>query len=226
MAIERRSDGTASVSFMDGEKAGVTGSVGLRLSPLRVKAAISGTAGAQFTAGRTWDFPTAAAAEAFVRRYASGQSLGGEARAARARAVLPVPGLAARPRAAGAAAARPRARSRAALFAEASAALGVQGKAGYPLQPRPVDRRRPRAADRGRADDVVLRRGQVAAPHLGPILSPLAGARSTSSVLEVTFDHGRPVTLAVRAAAAASTAPGSAPPRSAGTSSRTGSAAR
>jgi hypothetical protein len=203
MAIERRSDGTASVSFMDGEKAGVTGSVGLRLSPLRLKAALSGTAGAQFTAGRTWDFPTVAAAEAFVRRYASGQSLGGEARAlgrklcflcagwlrGRGRPKLPPPSS----------------RSlEGGLFAEASAALGLQGTAGYPLSLDPSIGAVLGRQTSGPQTTWYVRVDKSLLARLGPILSPLAGGLSTSSVLEVTFDDGRPVTLAVRAAAAAS----------------------
>jgi hypothetical protein len=207
MAIERRSDGSASVSFMDGGKAGVTGSVGLRLSPLHIEAAVSGTAGAQFTAGRTWEFRTVAAAAAFVRRYASGESLGGEARALGQKLCFLCPGWL---RGRG----RPKLPPPASqsieggVFAEATAALGIQGKAGYPLSLDPSIGVVLGRQTSGPQTTWYLRVDRSLLAHLGPILSPLAGAHSTSSVLEVTFDRGRPVALAVRAASAASKAPG------------------
>src|SRR5215210_6478040 len=78
LVVERRSDGSASVSFADGESAGAGFSVGLRL-PAGPQVGIRGGGGLQFTTGRSWEFPDFAAAARFVRRWAPRESLGGEA---------------------------------------------------------------------------------------------------------------------------------------------------
>jgi len=79
LLVERRSDGSAAVSFADGESAGASFAVGLQL-PAGPRVGIRGGGGLQFTAGRTWEFPSFAAAARFVRRWAPRESTGGEAR--------------------------------------------------------------------------------------------------------------------------------------------------
>jgi hypothetical protein len=206
MALERRSDGTASVSFMDGGQAGVTAGVGLRFSPLHVNASIQGTAGVQFTAGRTWEFGTVAAAETFVRRYASGQSLGGEVRELGHKLCFLCPGWLRGP-------GRPKlpppsSRSvEGGVLGQATVALGVEGKGGYPVSYDPtLGAVLGRQTAGSRTTWYVEVDGKLL-KHVGPVLSPLAGARTASAVMALTYDHGQPVELAVQAATAASDDP-------------------
>lgn len=203
MALERRSDGTASVSFMDGESAGYTGGVGVRLSPLGVQASADYVAGAAFTAGRTWEFSTVAAAEAFVRRYAADQSLGGEVREVGHDLCFLCPGWLrghGRPELP-----PPSSRSiEGGVFAQATATLGLSaaGIDGVSADPS-VGAVLGRQTAGSRTTWYLGLDGSLLL-HLGPVLSPLAGARSASAVVELTSDHGRPVELRVRAAATAS----------------------
>ena len=209
MAIEHLSDGTATVSFMDGGGLGVTGGIGLRLSPLGVHASLSGTAGARFTGGRTWKFPTVAAAEAFVRRFASGQTLGGEIREVGHDICFLCPGWL-------------RGRGRPDLPPPASRSIqgGAFGEAAATLDI-PIGGRLIPSVSAGPSMDAVLGRQTEGARttwylrvdssmllHLGPVLSSVGGARTAASVLELTTAHGRPLTLRVRAASAASDDPG------------------
>ena len=77
LLVERRSDGSAAVSFADGERAGAIVGIGVRLpAGPRIGADYGG--GLQFSSGRTWEFPSFAAAARFVRRWAPRESLGGE----------------------------------------------------------------------------------------------------------------------------------------------------
>jgi hypothetical protein len=207
MAIERRSDGTASVSFMDGGQLGVTAGVGLQFSPLHVRASVQGTAGVQFTAGRTWEFSSAAAAAAFVRRFASGQSFAGEARELRHKLCFLCPGWLRGP-------GRPKLPPPASrsveggVLGQATAALGIQGKGGYPVSLDPTLGAVLGRQVAGRRTTWYVEVDGALLAHLGPVLSPLAGAHSASAVMELTFDQGRPVEMAVRAATAASNDPG------------------
>ena len=76
LLVERRSDGSAAVSFADGERAGAILGIGVRLpAGPRIGADYGG--GLQFNSGRTWEFPSFAAAARFVRRWAPRESLGG-----------------------------------------------------------------------------------------------------------------------------------------------------
>jgi hypothetical protein len=79
LLVERRSDGSAAVSFTDGRSAGGTVGVGVQI-PGVTRVSVHGGGGLQFNAGRTWEFPTHAAAAAFVRRWGPRESLGGEAK--------------------------------------------------------------------------------------------------------------------------------------------------
>ena len=100
LLVERRSDGSAAVSFTDGASAGATVGVGLRV-PSGPRVGARGGAGVQFSAGRTWEFPSFAAAARFVRRWAPRESLGGRGAqpAAPGLPALPAPRVAADARA-------------------------------------------------------------------------------------------------------------------------------
>jgi hypothetical protein len=76
--VQRRSDGTAAVSFADGGAVGASFGIGLQLAGRA--ADVRGGAGLQFTSGRTWEFPDVAAASRFVRRWAHTETLTGELR--------------------------------------------------------------------------------------------------------------------------------------------------
>jgi len=76
--LERRSDGSAAVSFADGGSVGASFGVGLQLAGRA--ADVRGGGGLQFTAGRTWEFPDVAGASRFVRRWAHTETLTGELR--------------------------------------------------------------------------------------------------------------------------------------------------
>jgi hypothetical protein len=212
MVIERLSNGHVKVSFVDSEGAGATVGAGLRLSPLGIRASVSATGGAIFNGGRTWDFASAAAAQAFIRRYASGQTLGGEVREVghdlcflcpgwlrgKGRPDLPPPDSEA---------------VEGGVFGEATATLELPVSQRYAL---PIDADLQAIAVLGRETDGATTTWYLAAnamllQHLGPVLAPLGGARSTSVVLAYTTEAGRPRTLEVRAAAAASDKPGLTP---------------
>jgi hypothetical protein len=79
LLVERRSDGSASVSFADGGGAGASVGVGLQI-PGGPGVTMRGGAGLQFGSGRTWEFASFEAAARFVRRWAPGETLRGEAR--------------------------------------------------------------------------------------------------------------------------------------------------
>ncbi len=78
LLVQRRSDGSASVSFADGAGVGASAGLGAQLLGRGVTARAG--AGLQFTAGRSWEFPTFAAAARFVRRWGRTETLGGELR--------------------------------------------------------------------------------------------------------------------------------------------------
>lgn len=81
IAVERRSDGTVSVSFTDHDELGGQIKPGFDGSAvgLNVSAGIDG--GIAFTKGKTWDFPDAGTARRFLRRYAAREGFAGEGRA-------------------------------------------------------------------------------------------------------------------------------------------------
>jgi hypothetical protein len=197
LLVERRSDGSAAVSFTDGGSGGGTVGVGLRL-PSGPRVGVRGGAGLQFTAGRTWEFPTFAAAARFVRRWAPQESLGGEAlgllRSAcaicRRRPSPEMPKPDATFHEGGA-------------YGEFAAALhlGIRSAGAG-------------AEEEGEAGVIMGRRvargGRVtwydridveAAGRLGAVLGALHARHASEAALEITSVHGRPVELRVRAAA-------------------------
>lgn len=80
LVVERRSDGSASVSFVDGGEIGVEAGMGVSLPGLAGSA--SAGAGVRFAAGKTFEFDDWAASQRFLARFAGEETLGGEARRA------------------------------------------------------------------------------------------------------------------------------------------------
>ena len=197
LLVERRSDGSAAVSFTDGGSGGATVGVGLRL-PSGPRVGARGGAGLQFNSGRSWEFATFAAAARFVRRWAPRESLGGETLGLLRRACpicrrRPSPQMP-----------KPDATfHECGAYGEFAAALraGMRG-AGVG------------AEEEGEAAALVGRRvargGRVtwydridveAAGRLGAVLAAVQARQASEAALEVTSVHGHPVELRVRAAA-------------------------
>src|SRR6266545_4020795 len=180
MAHLRHGRGQASLEYVGllallavalGVALAVTGGVGLRLSPLRLNAAVSGTAGVAFTAGRTWDLPTVEAAAAFIKRYAAGRSLGGEARQLGHDLCFLCPGWLrgrGRPRLP-----PPSSRSiEGGVFANATAALGLAQRGGYPVSADPSVGAVLGRQTAGSRTTWYVRVDASLLVHLGPVLSP------------------------------------------------------
>jgi hypothetical protein len=196
LLVERRSDGSASVSFADGLSAGLGATLGLRL-PEGLQAGGSGSLGAQFTSGRTWEFSSFAAAARFVRRWAPRESLGGELRGA-LRSACPFchhhpPAMP-----------EPDAKFvEGGAYGELSAALhaglrraglggDVEAEAGVVAG---------RRIARGGRETWYDRLDGEAAGRLGMLLGAVESHSAGTAALEITLDHDRPVELRVRAAA-------------------------
>ena len=77
--VERRSDGTAGVSFLDDNAVGAQTGIGLQLTGAASAAATAG-AGLSFNTGRAYDFSSWAAARRFLSRYADEETTAGEGR--------------------------------------------------------------------------------------------------------------------------------------------------
>jgi hypothetical protein len=197
LLVERRSDGSAAVSFTDGASAGATVGVGLRL-PAGPRVGARGGAGVQFSSGRTWEFASFAAAARFVRRWAPRESLGAEAGRLLRRACplchnRPSPQM---PKAdATFHEGGPYGEFAAALhlgIRNAGAGAEEEGEAGLILGRRV-----------GRDGRVTWydRVDTETAGRLGALLGAVEARQASAASLEVTSVHGRPVELRVRAAA-------------------------
>ena len=196
LLVERRSDGSAAVSFADGERAGAIVGIGVRLpAGPRIGADYGG--GLQFTSGRTWEFPSFAAAARFVRRWAPRESLGGEAGSWLRRA-CPICHRA------------PRMPTADATYREG----GAYGEFAAALRGSALRGRIAGGELEGEVGAVVGRRlgrdGRVtwydrvdseSLGRLGALLGALEAREANAGSLEVTFDHGRPLELRLRAAA-------------------------
>jgi hypothetical protein len=184
LLMQRRSDGTAAVSFADGEALG--GSLGVGLQLLGRGAKVRGGVGFQFTAGRTWEFPNVAAAARFVHRWAHTETMTGEVRGL-------LPGGAHPP-------------TPDATYKEGGAYGEVAGSVGLP-HGLSVSATAEGGAVVGRR---VTRDGRVTAyarvddeitGKLGMVLGSLQRHDAHQAVLEITMVHGRAVELRVSAAA-------------------------
>jgi hypothetical protein len=196
LLVERRSDGSAAVSFADGESAGAIVGVGVQLpGGTRVGGDYGG--GLQFMSGRTWEFSSFADAARFVRRWAPRESLGGEARGL-LRKAWPFGHGAPRMPAADATYVEGGA------YAEFAAALrgpglrsamaGGDAEAELGL----VTGRR-----LGRDGSVTWydRVDGETAVRLGALIGAVEAHHASTASLEVTLKHGQPVELRLRAAA-------------------------
>lgn len=194
LLIERRSDGTASVSFVDGARAGVEVGIGLRVSPLGIDGSAEVGGGVAFTGGRTWDFHSVAAARRFVRRFARHETLAGEALDALRSLCLGACGGRPRPP-------EPSARYlEGGAYAEAAADLEVPGapvEAHGKLKGAVVLGRR----EAGPRTTWYLKVSGEAAARLGVVIGALHAGRQGEAVIELTHERGRLVELRAVAAA-------------------------
>ena len=194
LLVERRSDGTSSVSFVDGGAIGAEVGIGVRLPG----AGGSGDAGAgvRFNAGQTHEFATWDATRRFLARFAGQETMTGEGRRALraicrrcprwfagARRELPQP--AARFTEGGA-------------YAEVSAALDIPGGEleGAAAAEALIGRR-----TAGRRVTHYLRLDGAIVAELGLVLGSLRGAYGSQGVLEITTQDGEPVLARVRGSA-------------------------
>jgi hypothetical protein len=196
LLLERRSDGTAAVSFIDGRSGGLEAAIGLRL---KWGQKLEAGAGAQFTGGRTWEFPTAAAARRFVHRWARDETLTGELRSLPRRLCLFCRG-------------RPKPPPPQATYHEAGAYGEFTDDIGLPGMP--YVRQGPGLSAEGSLGAVVGRRVSGArrtwyaridastAGRLGAVLGAVELTRRGDAALELTFAGDRPVEMRVRGAAA------------------------
>ena len=196
LLVERRSDGTAAVSFLDGRRAGFEAAAGLRL---KWGQSVEGGAGLQFTTGRTWEFPSAAAAARFVHRWAREETLTGELRSLPRKLCLFCHG-------------RPEPPPPQATYHEAGAYGEFTDDIDLPGMPHV--RQGPGVRTEGSVGAVVGRRisgarrtwyariDASAAGRLGAVLGAVELSRGGDAALELTFAGGRPVELRVRGAAA------------------------
>jgi hypothetical protein len=197
LLVERRSDGSAAVSFADGESAGAIVGLGLRL-PVGPTAAADYGAGLQFTSGKTWEFPNFAAAARFVRRWAPRESLRGEA-GGLLRGACPFCHHHA-----------PRMPQADATYVEG----GAYGEFAAALRGSGIKGAIAGGEEEGEANAVLGRRrgrdGRVTwydridgetLGRLGALLGAVEARSAGTGALEVTLVHGRPVELRLRAAA-------------------------
>jgi hypothetical protein len=184
LLVQRRSDGSASVSFADGEAVG--GSVGVGMELLGRGAKLRGGAGLQFTSGRTWEFPSFAAAARFVHRWARTETLTGEVRGLWPGGDHPPPPDVTYKEGGG--------------YGELAAALGIRRgvRAAAGVELGAVAGRR--IAPGGRVTYYDRVDGETAG-KLGLVLGSLQRHDAGQAVLEITTVHGRAVELRVSAAA-------------------------
>jgi hypothetical protein len=197
LLVERRSDGSAAVSFTDGGSGGGTVGVGLRL-PAGPRVGVRGGAGLQFSSGRTWEFRTFAEAARFVRRWAPRESLGAETlgllrRACpicRRRPSAPMPKPDATFHEGGA-------------YGELAAALrlGIRNAGAGAEEDGEAGLLMGRRVARGGRVTWYDRVDLETAGRLGAVLGAVQARGAGEAVLEVTSVHGRPVELRLRAAA-------------------------
>ena len=195
--VERRSDGTATVAFLDANAVGAQAGVGFSLASAGGEGTARVAAGVSFNTGRSFDFPSWEAARRFLARYAGEEDMTGEG-VNLARRVSPAHDPRRLPAAtstsfeagtwgeldADVKVALPSLRSR--LTGDASATAA-----------RLLGRRRS-----GRRTTWFFRIEDGATANLGLVLGSVGGAAQTDVVLEVTMEDGRAISATATAVAA------------------------
>lgn len=195
LLVERRSDGSASVAFVDGGAAGVEVGVGAKLPG--AAGTVDAGAGVRFSAGQVHEFASWPAARHFLRRFAGEETVTGEGRRALRTLCWRCPEwLEGRGRELPEPAAR---FHEGGTYAALSAALGL-GKAAdldAGLDAARVIGRRVT----GRRTTWYLRLESTVTAELGALLGSISAAREAAGVLELTTEGGEPVEARLRAAA-------------------------
>ncbi len=197
LLVERRSDGSAAVSFTDGESAGGIAGVGLRL-PGGTRFGADYGGGLQFTSGSTWEFPDFTAAARFVRRWAPRESLRGEA-GGLLRGACPFCHRHRTPR-------MPQADAtyiEGGAYGELAAALrgpGIKGAIAGGEEEGEVGAVFGRRLGRDGRETWYDRIDGESLGRLGALLGAVEARSAGAGSLEVTFDHDRPIELRLRAA--------------------------
>ena len=190
--VERRSDGTAVVSFLDVNAMGAHMGVGFSVGRVGGQGTASAGAGVSFNTGQTFEFGSLQAARRFLARYAGEETVVGEGLNL-ARRVSPLHDPRRLP--------APRSSSyEAGTWGELEADLKVTAPAigtrltgrGDAAAGRLLGRRRS-----GRRTTWYLRIEHSAAVGLGLVVGSVGASADTDVVLEVTSEAGRPVSATV-----------------------------
>ena len=195
--VERRSDGTAVVSFLDSNAIGGQAGVGFSVGRIGGSGTASAGAGLAFNTGRTYEFDSLDAARRFLARHADEETTAG-AGLNLARRISPLHEPRRLP--------TPRSTSyEVGTWAELEADLRVAMPSvearltgrGDAAAARLLGRRR-----RGNRTTWYLRVEDSAAGSLGLVVGSVRGGARTDAVLEVTTEAGAPVAASVTAVAA------------------------
>jgi hypothetical protein len=195
--VERRSDGTATVSFLDANAVGAQIGVGFSLASIGGEGTAGAGAGVSFNTGRSYEFPSWEAARRFLVRHAREEDTTGEGLNL-ARRVSPLHEPHRLP-AAGSSSFE--AGTWAELEADAKMALpALRSKPtadASAAASRLLGRRRS-----GRRTTWFLRIENGAAAKLGLVVGSVGGGAQTDVVLEVTTENGRAIAATATGVAA------------------------
>lgn len=196
--FERRSDGSAVVSFLDSNAIGPHAGVGMALGAIGARGTATAAAGVAFNTGRSHEFAAEAQARAFLFRYAEGETTVGEALDL-ARRLSPVRGGEKLP--------APRsvsfeAGSWAELDADLEAPLPVAGGRLSGEAQASAGRLLGRRVS-GPRTTWYVRVEAGAAARFGAVIGAVGASGRSDVVLEVTTERGRAVAAAVSGSAAA-----------------------
>ena len=194
--LERSSDGSATVSFLDSNGIGAQAGVGIALGPVGATGTATAGAGVAFNTGRSYEFASMAQARAFLRRHAEGETTAGEAidlarrlSPAHAGRRLPAPQSVSF-----------EAGSWADLAADLKASLPVTGGRLTGEAQASAGRLLGRRVS-GARTTWYLRVEAGAAARLGAVIGAVGAGGHSDVVLEVTAERGRAVSAAVSGSA-------------------------
>lgn len=195
--VERRSDGSVGVSFLDSNAIGSQAGVGFSVGRIGGSGTASAGGGVSFNTGRTYEFDTVDAARRFLARHADDETTAGEGLNL-ARRISPLHAPRRLP--------TPESTSyEAGTWAELEADLRVAVPAVGPRLTGRGDAAAERLLGRRRRGDRTtwyLRVEDRVAAGLGLVVGSVRGGAGTEVVLEVTTEAGAPVTASVTAVAA------------------------